>query len=244
MKKEKEKLPLYSQIYNYYKEEIINKKIKEGSALPSERKLIDIFNVSRSTVRQALQALENDGLIYRIPGSGSFVSNQAFKQELSNFYSFYEEIKKIGKSASSKVLSYNIIPITNELKEIFKLGKSFSTSLLHIKRLRLVNSEPLIYEETFLPLSRFENFNVELLNEIPMYSIFKETYNVIFNKATETFSSLILEDKEILKHLGYHKSGACMFIKRLTYEKDSIIEYTISYARGDKYEYTVTLNNI
>ena len=77
-----------------------------------------------------------------------------------------------------------------------------------------------------------------------MYSIFKEKYNVIFEKATESFSAFILEDKEILKYLGYQKKSYCMLIKRITYEKVEVVEYTVSYARGDKYEYKVTLNSI
>lgn len=235
-------IPLYCQIYDYYKSKILNKKLTEGDTLPSEREMTAIFNVSRSTVRQALKKLEEDSFIYRLPGSGSFVSHKTLKQELSSFYSFYEEIKKAGKTPSSKVISSEIIPLSKGLAEIFKVPPS--VKILHIKRLRLVDRKPLIYEDTYLPTSRFKDFNVELLNSTPMYTIFKEQYNVNFEKATESFSALIVEDEEILKHLEYRKKASCMLIKRITYEKSEVIEYTISYARGDKYEYKVTLNNI
>ena len=234
--------PLYYQIYDYYKNEIIKEKLAEGDSLPPERELTTIFNVSRSTIRQALKKLEEDNFIYRLPGNGSFVSHKTLKQELSSFYSFYEEVKKVGNVPSSRVISSNIIPLNKELSEIFKIPPT--TEILYIKRLRLVDNKPLIFEHTYLPISRFKDFDVNLLNSTPMYSIFKEKYNVIFEKATESFSAFILEDKEILKYLGYQKKSSCMLIKRTTYEKGEVVEYTISYARGDKYEYKVTLNNI
>lgn len=234
--------PLYYQIYEYYKNKIIAEELSEGEALPPERNLSNFFNVSRSTIRQALKKLEEDNFIYKLPGSGTFVSHKTLKQELSSFYSFYEEVAKTGKRPSSKVLGFEKIPMDKKLSEIFKLSNN--VEILLIKRLRLVDDEPLIYEETFIPLNRFENFNVEELNFVPMYSIFKEKYNVIFEKATESFSSLFLENKVILNFLGYKKSSACMLIKRLTYELGEVIEYTVSYAKGDKYEYKVTLNNI
>lgn len=234
--------PIYYKIYEYYKNKIIKGELLEGEALPPERILSTIFNVSRSTIRQALKKLEEDNFIYKLKGSGTFVSHKTLKQELSSFYSFYEEIIKAGKTPSSKVLDFKIIPINKQLSEIFKITNN--TEILLIKRLRLVDNEPLMYEETFIPTNRFENFNVDLLNSTPMYTIFKNKYNVIFEKATESFSSLILDDKNILNFLGYKKSASCMLIKRLTYEMGEVIEYTISYARGDKYEYKVTLNNI
>lgn len=236
--------PLYYQIYEFYKNKIIKEELNEGEALPPERNLSNIFNVSRSTVRQALKKLEEDNFVYRLPGSGTFVSHKTLKQELSSFYSFYEEVEKVGKKPSSKVLDFKKIPLNKKLMEIFKLSNNSNHEILLIKRLRLVDNEPLIYEETFIPLSRFKNFNVDLLNSTPMYKIFKDQYNVIFEKATESFSSLILEDQNILNYLGYKKKSSCMLIKRLTYELGEVIEYTVSYARGDKYEYKVTLNNI
>ena len=134
---------------------------------------------------------------------------------------------------------------TGPLYFFFKITSTMTdTKILNIKRLRLVDGNPLIYEDTYLPVNRFQNFDVDLLNFTPMYTIFKEQYGVTFEKATESFSALIVENKEILKHLGYQRKSSCMLIKRITYERGEIIEYTVSYARGDKYEYKVTLNNI
>ncbi|RRD39057.1 GntR family transcriptional regulator [Leptotrichia sp. OH3620_COT-345] len=241
-KKKSVNIPLYYQIYDHFKTLIKNEELSEGEALLPERELANMFKVSRATIRQALQKLEEDNLIYRLHGSGTFVSHKTIKQELSAFYSFYEETVKAGKTPSSRVLSYETVSTNKELAEIFKIASS--VNIMHIKRLRLIDNEPVMYEDTFIPLNRFRNFKPELLNEKPMYSIFKEQYGVSFDKATEAFSSLIVKDKSILENLGYKGEASCMLIKRITYEKNRIIEYTVSYARGDKYEYKVVLNNI
>ena len=235
-------IPLYYRIYEHFKTLITNEKLSEGEALPPERDLADTFKVSRATIRQALQKLQEDNLVYKLHGNGTFVSHKTVKQELTSFYSFYEETVKAGKIPSSRVLKDEVISSDKEFAEIFKIP--LTVNILHITRLRLINDEPIMYEDTYIPLNRFENFDPELLNEKPMYSIFKEQYNVSFDKATESFSSLIIKDKEILDNLGYKEKSSCMLIKRLTYEKNRVIEYTVSYARGDKYEYKVILNNI
>ena len=127
------------------------------------------------------------------------------KQELSSFYSFYEEVKKVGKVPSSRVISSNIIPLNKELSEIFKIPPT--TEILYIKRLRLVDNKPLIFEHTYLPISRFKDFDVNLLNSTPMYSIFKEKYDV-FHRKQESEQKDNLEKRisiiEKLKNLYTH----------------------------------------
>lgn len=234
--------PLYYKIYDYFKEKIQLKKLLEGDVLPAERKLMDFFNVSRATVRQGLKKLENDGYIYIVHGSGAFVSHNTLKQELTNIYSFYEEMKKIGKHPTSKVLDFKVIDSDEKLNSIFKVSKNIK--LINIIRLRLVDNEPIIFENTFLPLNKFKDFDPLLLNKKSMYSIFREQYNINLDKATESFSSLFVTNKQILSNLGYKDKASCMFIKRKTFSENDIVEYTLSYARGDKFEYKVTLNNL
>lgn len=72
-------------------------KLKEHDKLLSEREYCDLYDISRATVRQAILELEKNGYIYKQQGKGTFVSPQAFKQDLLKFYSFTDEMKKLGK---------------------------------------------------------------------------------------------------------------------------------------------------
>ena len=105
----KEKIPLYCQLAEIIINEIESKGLKENDRLPAEREYSEKYKLSRATVRQAIDYLEKKGYIYKIQGSGTFVSSRRLKQKLLKFYSFTEEMKKQGKVPKSKILSFKII---------------------------------------------------------------------------------------------------------------------------------------
>ena len=72
------KLPLYHQLYEIVRGDILGKKWQPGDMLPPESELIDTYQVSRTTVRQVLDMLVNEGLIYRQRGRGTFVAHHGF----------------------------------------------------------------------------------------------------------------------------------------------------------------------
>lgn len=108
-------IPLYYQLMNIILEKIELGVLQEHDKLPSERELCEKYDISRSTVRQTLQELQNNGYVYREHGKGTFVSSQAVKQDLLKFYSFTEEMKKIGKVPKSNVIDFHIIKATENL---------------------------------------------------------------------------------------------------------------------------------
>ena len=103
----KDNTALYKQLIGSLKEEILN--MKEGDKIPSERQLCEIYNISRTTVRNAINDLEHAGHLERIQGKGTFVSNKKNDQQnLSNYYSFTERTKEIGKVPRTVILEYHI----------------------------------------------------------------------------------------------------------------------------------------
>ena len=100
--------PLYFQIYETLHKGIKSGLYQEGDKLPSERKLCEEYNVSRITVREALDRLEKDHLIKREHGKGSFVLGSQYTQLLNKLYSFKDEIEKNGDDASTKMLNIEL----------------------------------------------------------------------------------------------------------------------------------------
>lgn len=148
----------------------------------------------------------------------------------------------MGKTPSSKVVFYDIIECDDFLSQIFNV--SLSSKLYQIKRLRLIDDEPVILETTYIPESKFKNFNCELLNERAMYDIFKNDYNIIVNEAKETFRAIMIDSKEDKKYLNLDKNTVGMQIIRTAYSDCKVVEYTKSHSLAGVFEFTVKLSEV
>lgn len=233
------RIPLYYQLIDIILEMIEKGNLKPDDKLPSERELCDTYDISRSTVRQAIQELEKDGYIYRIHGKGTFVSSEIYKQDLLRFYSFTEEMKRIGKTPSSKVLSFDIIGCNEKLSR--KMNLNLGDRVYSVTRLRLADGEPMMLETSFLPYDRFPNLTKEQLEKNAMYDIFTKEYKVIFTEAEEIFQAVTTREEEAIL-LKYSVGLPSMMVERITYENGNIIEYTKGISKGDKFKYHVRLN--
>lgn len=232
------KVPLYLQLKEELIKKIDNQIYKEHEMLPSERKLCEMYDLSRITVRQSLQELEREGYIYRLHGKGTFVTPKSYNQKLVKMYSFTEEMKKIGKIPTTKVLSFSEIAIDQQLAS--KMNLEPFEDVFRIVRLRLADDIPFMYETSYLPKRVFPNLTATDLVERPMYDIFHEDYQVNVTKVVERFSATLIREDEA-QHLQAKENQSAMLIKRLAYYNDTLIEYTFSVTRGDKFEYTVEL---
>jgi GntR family transcriptional regulator len=215
----------------------IQQNMKEEERLPSEREICEKYNVSRATVRQAMQEMERDGYIYRSHGRGTFVAAQRVNQELLKFYSFTEEMKKLGKAPSSRVLSFEVTECGKKIGG--KLGVPETGKVYKMLRLRLADGRPMMLETTYLPHERFPELTREELDKTAMYDVFTQKYGVKFTAAKEKFQPVNTSPEEA-KHLQVARDIPSLKIERFTYEKEKVIEYTISIARGDKFEYCIT----
>lgn len=211
---------------------------RENEKLPSERELCELYELSRITVRQALQELEREGFIYKQHGKGTFVAPKSYNQNLVKLYSFTEEMKEMGKKPTTKVLSFQEIAIEERLAE--KMDLTLNDEVFQIVRLRLADDEPLMYETSYVPKKLFSELTRVDLETRPMYDIFYDDYEVVVTKALERFSATIIREEEA-SHLQMAKEQPGMLIKRFAYHHEQLIEYTISVARGDKFDYTVEL---
>ncbi|WP_249315457.1 GntR family transcriptional regulator [Bacillus sp. FJAT-49711] len=239
VEKKDNRLPLYYQLMDIIIRKIDSGELKDHDKLPSERELCEMYNVSRTTVRQTMQELEKEQLIYKQHGKGTFVSPKVINQSLLKFYSFTEEMKKIHKIPSSKVLAFD--EIESDAKTAKKMEISEGTKVYKITRLRFADDEPMMYETSYLPLDRFPNLNGNDLDLVPMYTLFRDQYQAIITKATERFSAIPTSKNEAAL-LNIQEGEPSLLINRISFEDDYVIEYTVTIARGDKFTYSVELN--
>lgn len=236
----KSKSPLYYQLAEIIIEEIKTKNLKEDDKILTEREYCEKYNLSRATVRQGIAYLEKKGYLYKIQGCGTFVSSRVLKQKLLKFYSFTEEMKKQEKTPESKILSFKEKIAGEKIAQELNLDKE--EKIFELVRLRLADEDIYMYEKTYLPVKKFLNFSKKDILNIPLYDVLQKKYNIIFSKATERFS-VLSADKKISEALEIDEKSPIIKLQRWTYTGIEKIEYTVSFLRGDKFEFEVDLED-
>lgn len=230
--------PLYIRIYELILKDIQNGLYQVNDKLPSERKLCEIYSVSRITIREALNHLEKEQYIKRIHGKGSFVLGSQYMQFLDNLYNFKDEIEKSGDKASTQMIGIELKKSTPYIQEKMNL-KSFQY-VYELKRLRLANGIPLIYEVSYLPLKYCEGIDKFDFNYVSLYETLDKYYNIQITDAYETLTASKLS-QDCAQLLNNKVDESCMYIERFSYYGDEVIEYKQSVVSGYKYKYTAKL---
>lgn len=232
-------VPLYIQLMNILIEKIENS-MEENDKLDSEREICKKYGVSRTTVREALDELEKNKYIYKVHGKGNFISPRVVEQDLIKVSSFTEEMKKRGKNPTSKLLNFEIIEANSNVSKNLNIEEN--ELVFKISRIRIADNIPMIYEITYLPYERFKKLTKEMIAKNPLYEILKNSFNMTITSAEEVIESVLINKLESV-YLEIPQGQAGLKFERIAYEKNEIIEYTITIARGDKYRYRVCLKN-
>ena len=151
--------PMYIKIHNQIKRDIENKKYAVGERIPAERQLAAEFKVSRMTLRQAIKTLEDEGILERRLGSGTYVASQKVQEKMSGIMSFTEITRANGQIPSSKVISYRITKPSLSEKEKLKLQDG--EDVLRMERVRSADGVPICYEVAAIPYKLVQKFSKE-----------------------------------------------------------------------------------
>lgn len=231
--------PIYMDVYNDILFKIREGIFSENSPLPSERELCAIHNVSRSTIRKALNLLQDNDYIYKIQGQGTFIKPKVFEQSLYGFYSFTDELKKDNITIKNTVINYEQLTINSSLAS--KLNKPKGEIFHKITRLRSAKNYPIMIEITYLPKNRFVTISTDILEKKSLYSYLTSKYSLSVDNAVEEFKPIIPTPTQC-ELLNITSKIPCIFLERFSYEENEIIEYTQSIVRGDKYKFKINLS--
>lgn len=236
-----EKLPV--SLY-YQLKEILTKKIKENewlvnTRIPTERELCEMYRVSRITVRQALDELEKEGYLYRKQGRGTFVTVPKLEQRLGSFYSFSEEIRKMGAVPEATIIGFNILESSERISEILKTKKG--EKVYSINRLRKADKEPFALETSYIPVAIAPDLIKENVEKDGLYNTLRNSYGIIPDEAWESFEAVLVDDEDDALHLNVKRNSAALKIVRVTRAGSGVVEYCSGLIRGDRYKYNIVL---
>ena len=232
-------IPLYYQLESRLRKWILSGEIPPEHPLPGEETLAVQYGVSRITVRQALRLLENDGLIVRIRGKGTFVSPQPPRVESTRFAGFIEDLIALGVHSEVKLLSMEMINPPDHLRERFQL--EVNDRLLKIEKIRLVEGEPFSYVINYLPSEIGERIRAVDLAEKPLLEILEEKLGLLPVEAEQTIEAASA-DAHVAGHLDVPIGDPLLKVERSVFDPSGRpLEHVSVLYRADKYFFTVRL---
>ncbi|WP_067841434.1 GntR family transcriptional regulator [Amphibacillus sediminis] len=226
-------LPLYKQIANKLKNDILNSGLEHGDAIPPESKLVKMYEVSRVTIRQALKILIDEGLLYSVQGSGTYISHDKIQHNIFRLQGFTEEMGALDNTPSNEIIEFKLMLPPSDVKEILTLSED--KQVYYIKRLRLADKEPLILEESYLPVELFPDLSVEVMKK-SKYDYIEKKGHVIDKRYGELVP--ILPNEELKQIFNLNEHQPLLFLKAFaTFQDGLTFEYSNVYYHPNKYAF-------
>lgn len=233
---------LYIQLYNKFKENILNKVWEEGMQIPSEYELMEDYNASRDTIRKSLQKLANEGYVHRQAGKGTFVNSHKSRYKLTSLESFSEQMRNMGLEPSSKNLSFSIEEPNDKIKNYLEILND--EKVYKIERLRLANDEPMCYEIAYVSKELCPDLDELIDSSASLYDLYENHYNLRLD-----YGNMYLEaegcPKEYSNYLKIKKGSPILKMNCVVYVNSKKPLYFVeSYYIGDKYVFYASMPRV
>jgi GntR family trehalose operon transcriptional repressor len=225
----------YLSIYNDIMDLIENKEFEVGEKLPSENELMGKYNVSRDTIRKALDLLEGNGYIHKIKGKGSFVLDiNKFDFPITGIVSFKELSQKIGVRSNTIVHQLALVNPDKILAKKLELSKD--DLVWQVIRAREIDNKKIILDKDYFNSKYVPSLTEEICKSSIYEYIEKELGLTIgFAKKEITVGQVSSEDKE---YLDLEDFNMVVVVKSYTYLNDAnLFQYTESRHRPDKFRF-------
>lgn len=232
-------LPLYVQIAETLIEQIESGQLPPGSRLPSERELSKQFGVNRMTLRQSLMMLDNQGLLHRRQGDGTYVSLPKIERAAGKLFPFSKEMRSQGYRPTARIILLEQRPA--EVSVARQLTLSVGAQVYYSHRLRLINQQPVMLEKFALPAWRFPNFEAYDLENQSIYQIMARDYQVHITQAHQSLEPVVATAYEA-HLLGVPTGSPLMLERRITFDTEmQVVEYSKDLYRGDRFRFVTEL---
>lgn len=233
-------VPLYTQVKESLREHILNGQYQAHAQLPAESELSSIFSVSRITVRQALSDLQKEGMIFKIPGKGTFVSKPKAIQALTRLEGLSEAMSRNGHEIYNQVVSHLSIAAPPDVAQHLRLAAG--AQVTEIKRIRHLNREPLSVEVTYLPQDIGDRLRREDLATRDIFVILENDLGIALGHADLQVDATV-SDATLSQALRIEQGSALLRIERLTHTADGVpLDFEYLHFRGDAFQYRLQVS--
>lgn len=227
-------IPIYHQLEELLKQQIESGVLGEDEAIPSERELSEKFQISRMTVRQAINNLVLEGYLYRLKGRGTFVNKKRVEQELQGLTSFTEDMLTRGMVPTSRLVSFDIIEsdaLTAKALDIEEKNPVYCFG-----RIRLADRLPMAIETAYVPVSLVPGLTEEIINQ-SLYRYLEEQLMLTISEAKQEIEASVANFQEA-RLLEIDEGAPVLLIERTSYLADETpFEFVRSSFRADRYRF-------
>jgi GntR family transcriptional regulator len=233
-------IPLYYQLKQILLEQIDAGQWRPGDLIPGEQELQDTYGLSRTTVRQTLADLANEGLLNRQRGRGTFITRPKFAHDPKVRPGAEGYIQSEGLVPGWQVISADWTDQPPEgVRDLLKIGQE--TPIFRIHRLRLANNDPIGYHFAYVPEPYANNLNLEKLTEGGSLRYLRDLPQMNNSVAQRTIEATLANGPEV-SLLGAAPGEPILTIERIILAQDGTpIELLWAAYRGDRFKYQVTI---
>jgi GntR family transcriptional regulator len=234
------RIPYYIQLMDILKEKVQMGIWVPGNQIPGEQDLCELYQVSRTVVRQALRELELEGVINRRKGKGTFISLPKISAGLAQKRTgLYQDMVERGLKPVTTVLHQNVIPSNEKVASFLNIKPG--DQVIDILRLRFINEEPIQLVTTYIPFEICPTLaSVDLTNR-SLYEYLEKEGGVFIAKGRRYIEAVLANESEAAL-LGIERGAPLVLLDSISYAENGLpIEYYHALHRGDRSRFEVEL---
>jgi GntR family transcriptional regulator len=232
-------VPLYHQLKILIEQMIKTGLLKPGEKLLSENELCHQFNISRTTVRQALGELVSSGKLIRSQGRGTFVAQAGIQKPENKLVGFSADMRSQGLKPSSRLLDFRPLVPEPHIAAALSLKPKEAAILIH--RLRFADDQPISINIVYLPFYRFYRILDEDLEKNSMYDILGKKFDTIPTRSLYTIEAEN-SNRDLSVTMQIPEGSPVLKLDEITFDQqDRPFEFSTSFFHGGKYSFTVEI---
>lgn len=233
-------VPLYFQLKSLLLEEIKKNEYPVDSLIPTEKEISEMFQISRTTVRQAITELVQAGWLYRIKSKGTFVARVKIKQDfIKRLEPFNEQIARTGRVPSTQLLAFEVVDMPEHVAEVF--GAAPGTKAIYLHRRRCADGDPIVTVETYLPYEACSFILKHDMTNESMYNVLATREGTRICRVNRILEAVAANVRDV-ERLDMVRGKPVHLFKTIGYNQmNEPIEYSIARYRGDRNKFEIDL---
>jgi GntR family transcriptional regulator len=229
---------LYLQLYEILKKKIESSEWSLGSQIPTEEELCTTFGVSRATVRTAVLELVRHGYLKRQQGKGTFIYKNVVSEGLSMMMNFRELLFEEALMPTTDILARTVMMPIDDLDQKLDIAKD--KHIIYIKRLRYVEGEPVLLQESYIPYHICPLLLEEEIEHQSLFDLFEKKYGIKITRVKNYIEVTFLTADEA-QLLGLPEGSATILINQYLLSGEILVMYTRSIKRTDRFKFLMEL---